>query len=100
MVIAGVYLGFVLVVIITFRRVGRREELLALVLGGLGNLLPRLWWGSVWDYLYLPLAGLWFNLCDVLICVGGLAFGLREAGILDHDGHNYIVRRHRDSGRQ
>ena len=48
--------------------------LLALVLGGLGNLLPRLLLGGVWDYLYFPVLGFWFNLSDVLICVGVIIY--------------------------
>jgi len=42
----------------------------ALALGGLGNLIPRLWLGGVWDYIYFAHGGFWFNLSDALITVG------------------------------
>ena len=48
-----------------------------LVLGGLGNLLPRMVWGSVWDYIYIQILPFWFNLSDVLITAGVASYILR-----------------------
>ena len=45
-----------------------------LAVGGVGNLVPRLIWSGVWDYLYFPVLGFWFNLSDVLICVGVIIY--------------------------
>ncbi|HCQ31126.1 TPA: hypothetical protein DIU27_01925 [Candidatus Collierbacteria bacterium] len=44
--------------------------LLPLIFGGMGNLIPRLLWGGVWDYLYLPVMPFWFNISDVMITIG------------------------------
>lgn len=49
-----------------------------LALGGLGNLVSRLFWGGVWDYIYLPILPFWFNLSDVMIAGGILAYGWGE----------------------
>lgn len=62
-------------------------ELILLALGGLGNLLPRLFWGGVWDYLQVPLLPFWFNISDIMITAGLLSY------ILKGDGNSDIVRR-------
>jgi len=54
--------------------------LCCLALGGLGNFLPRIIFGSVWDYVELPALGLWINLSDVLISVSVLSYILIADG--------------------
>lgn len=54
--------------------------------GGLGNLLSRLFLGSVWDYVFLPFLPFWFNLSDVLITVGVASY------ILGCNGNTSSVR--------
>lgn len=51
--------------------------------GGVSNLLERLRWGSVYDYLQFPhapgrLKQYVFNLADLAILLGGLALALRR----------------------
>ncbi len=48
--------------------------LICLGLGGLGNLVPRLVFGNVWDYISLPFWGLWINLSDILISISVLSY--------------------------
>lgn len=69
-----IYLLFVSWVVFRVRKGKRQVGLMAMVLGGLGNLLPRLWVGSVWDYLYFPVLGFWFNLSDALISFGVISY--------------------------
>jgi lipoprotein signal peptidase len=45
-----------------------------LLVGGWGNLLDRVVHGSVTDWIVLPSTGLWFNLADIYITLGLLAF--------------------------
>ncbi len=52
--------------------------LLMILIGGLGNLIPRLFQGGVWDYIYLPLLPFWFNFSDVMITGGVFLYGWRE----------------------
>ena len=47
--------------------------LICLAIGGLGNILPRIVYGSVWDYIRLPL-GLWVNMSDVLITLSVVSY--------------------------
>lgn len=47
---------------------GRGSKLL--LAGALGNLLSRLILGFVFDYIKIPMVGLWFNLSDVMIMIG------------------------------
>lgn len=46
------------------------------LVGGAANLLSRLLWDGVWDYLPVPLVNLWFNGADMAIFLGivGLLF--------------------------
>ena len=48
--------------------------LVSLLIGGLGNMVPRLLYGNVWDYIFLKPLGLWFNISDVLILVSVLSY--------------------------
>lgn len=80
-----VIVGVLLLLIVWARGESDKREtslpLLALILGGLGNLIPRLWLGSVWDYIYFPVLGFWFNLADALISFGIISY------ILEGDGN-------------
>lgn len=48
--------------------------LVSLLIGGLGNMVPRLLYGNVWDYILFKPLGLWFNISDVLILVSVLSY--------------------------
>ncbi len=54
--------------------------LCCLALGGVGNLIPRVIFGSVWDYVEIPFLSLWINLSDVLISVSVLSYILIADG--------------------
>lgn len=58
-----------LLLLLLFRCAKQIEERLILW-GGLANFLDRLVFGSVTDWLQLPLTNLWFNLADVYIVAG------------------------------
>jgi lipoprotein signal peptidase len=57
-----------------------RPGMILILLGAAGNLLSRLIWGSVWDYVCLPLLPFCFNLCDVLISLGVVSYILGDNG--------------------
>ena len=78
---------YIVFVFAYFRFKSGRDNLglLLLIFGGLGNLLPRLIWGGVWDYLCLPILPFWFNLSDVMISLGVVSY------ILMGDGNTDIV---------
>jgi lipoprotein signal peptidase len=57
-----------------------RWFLFLLALGGAGNLVSRVVWGSVWDYLTLPFLPFSFNLADVLISLGVVSYILGGNG--------------------
>ena len=81
----GVFLALVIWFLVSSKTNKNQLWLLALLFGGLGNLLPRLVLGSVWDYLYFPVLAFWFNLSDVLITGGVISY------ILGGDGNpNFI----------
>jgi lipoprotein signal peptidase len=48
--------------------IGKGSKLL--LAGALGNLLSRLILGFVFDYIKIPMIGLWFNFSDVMIMIG------------------------------
>ena len=77
-----------------YKRKKIRPFLLLITLGGLGNIVSRLIWGSVWDYICLPLLPFCFNLCDVLISLGVVSY------ILGGNGDRSSVRRQRDNNHQ
>ena len=54
--------------------------LVIIFFGGLGNILSRVFAGSVWDYIYLPSLPFWFNLSDCLITVGVVSYILGSNG--------------------
>lgn len=62
-----------------------------LVLGGLGNMLSRLIWGGIWDYLYLPVLPFWFNLSDVLITIGVIVYGWGKTDYNTSNGNTDLV---------
>lgn len=45
-----------------------------LIVGGVGNVVPRLFWGYVWDYIEVPYLNLWVNLSDVVISIAVLSY--------------------------
>ncbi len=77
-----IYLLFVTVFLRKFLPTGR-SAFLMLAVGGLGNLIPRLVWGGVWDYIHFPGVSLWFNLSDVLISLGVISYILSSNGDCD-----------------
>jgi lipoprotein signal peptidase len=60
--------------------------LVLIMLGGLGNMLPRVIWGGVWDYLQAPILPFWFNISDILITIGVVSY------ILELNGHRDSIR--------
>jgi lipoprotein signal peptidase len=68
---------------------GKAVSLIAL--GGIGNLFSRVIWGSVWDYVCIPLLPFCFNLADILICLGVVSY------ILGVNGNRSTLRRQRDT---
>lgn len=65
-----------------------------ILLGGLGNIVSRVFWGSVWDYICLPLLPFCFNISDVLISIGVVSY------ILGSNGNRSTLRGQRNSGNQ
>ena len=57
-----------------------RLFLFLLALGGAGNLICRVVWGGVWDYISLPFLPFTFNLADVLISLGVVSYILGSNG--------------------
>lgn len=70
----------------------RSTHLLLIGVGGLGNIVSRIIWGSVWDYICLPFFPFCFNLSDLLICLGVVSY------ILGVNGNRSTLRRQRDTG--
>lgn len=66
------------------------EEFDLLILGGLGNLVPRLLFGGVWDYI--PYYFFWGNLSDLIISVGVFSY------ILGVNGNRDTLRGRKDIG--
>lgn len=66
--------------------------LFLMALGGLGNLLNRLIWGNVWDYISLSVLPFSFNLSDLLISLGVVSY------ILGVNGDRRTIRRQRNTG--
>lgn len=59
----------------------RDERFEKLVWGGLGNLVPRVLFGGVWDYI--PYYFFWGNLSDLIITVGVFSYILGTNGDRD-----------------
>lgn len=57
----------------------RDEKFELLIWGGLGNLLPRMLFGGVWDYV--PYYFFWGNVSDLIITVGVLSFLRKQESI-------------------
>ncbi len=71
-----IYLGLV----VMFFMVSKKEKVAMwfILVGGLGNLVPRIIFGSVWDYIYAPFLPFQFNLSDVFITTGVILYILSE----------------------
>lgn len=68
---------------IVYEKVKRNRDHMALnliLIGGLGNLVCRLLWGSVWDYVCFSFMPFCFNLSDVLISIGVVSYILGDNG--------------------
>lgn len=78
----AIYLLFITIFLLKFLPSGGTPFMM-LATGGLGNLVPRLVWGGVWDYIKFPGTSLWFNLSDVLICLGVVSYILSSNGDSD-----------------
>lgn len=68
--------GFLLLSLVYLWKRGLLSNLfvMMLLIGGAGNMLPRIAWGYVWDYIRLPYLELWINLSDVLISVSAMSY--------------------------
>jgi lipoprotein signal peptidase len=53
-----------------YQRGWYRFGLLLILTGGLGNLIDRLLFGSVRDFIYYPVLGFYGNLADIFLVVG------------------------------
>lgn len=86
--------GIVCIYLFRFRLIGRngRRCFILLFLGGIGNMVSRLIWGSVWDYICLSFLPFCFNLSDVLISFGVVSY------ILGVNGNRSALRRRRNVG--
>lgn len=85
----GLFIGWLIYKI--FKKEKVRPFLFLISLGGLGNIICRLVWGSVWDYICLPFMPFCFNLSDVLISLGVVSY------ILGGDGNRSSLRRQRNA---
>jgi len=70
--------GYVLSLLKNDKKIGR--GLCFVLIGGLVNLMMRVWWGSVWDYISISFLPFVFNLSDVLITVGVVATFFKRNG--------------------
>lgn len=75
---AIIFLGYMTALI----RKGMAVNVFLIVLGfgAIGNMLPRLIFGDVWDYIYFNSVGLWVNLSDLLISFSVLSYILSPDG--------------------
>jgi lipoprotein signal peptidase len=96
LIISVVSLGlFFSWMIYEFLRFHRNSTYLLLIgLGGLGNVICRVIWGNVWDYVCIPFLPFCFNLSDVLISLGVVSY------ILGVNGNRSTLRGQRDTGNQ
>ncbi|MDO8521504.1 MAG: signal peptidase II [bacterium] len=75
--------GAALLLLIAAVRAYRRRAfsstwaLSAILAGGIANMIDRIFWNSITDYLVLP-GGLFFNIADVLIVAGLVAWIFTE----------------------
>jgi len=86
----GLFIGWYLYERIKLKK--KSTFLLVIALGGLGNVICRLIWGSVWDYICIPVLPFCFNLSDVLISLGVVSY------ILGVNGNRSTLRGQRDTG--
>jgi lipoprotein signal peptidase len=86
----GFFVGWYLYERIVLKR--NRWPLYLMALGGVSNIVSRLVWGSVWDYICLPFLPFCFNLADVLISMGVVSY------ILGVNGNRNSLRGQRDTG--
>lgn len=54
--------------------------MLCMLIGGVGNMVPRIVYGNVWDYVNIEQLGLWINMSDVLISVSAISYILKANG--------------------
>jgi lipoprotein signal peptidase len=80
----GIFIAWFVFELVKYKKF--RPFLFLIALGGLGNIIGRLVWGSVWDYVCLPLVPFCFNLSDVLISFGVVSY------ILGIDGNRSSLR--------
>jgi len=78
--------------LIKFKKI--RSYIFLILLGGLGNIAGRVFWGSVWDYVCVPYVPFCFNFSDVLISIGVVSY------ILGGNGNRSTLRGQRDTGNQ
>ena len=45
-----------------------------MIVGGGVNIISRLFFGGVWDYLKIPILGLWVNFSDIMITSGVILY--------------------------
>lgn len=93
LIISEVTYGIFIVWYLLIRWSKKRDYLylLLLCLGGGVNIVCRLIWGSVWDYICIPFLPFCFNLSDVLISLGVVSY------ILGINGNRCSLRRQGNS---
>lgn len=79
----GVFVLIVYTIVNFFKNNRVNNFLLCLAVGGVGNLVPRFVFGSVWDYIPFYPLNLWINLSDILITLSVLSYILRTYGTKD-----------------
>lgn len=70
--LTGIVMVFGISILVLRKRISR--YLLMIFIGGLGNLLWRIIWGSVWDYIKVPFFDIWLNFSDILISFGAISY--------------------------
>lgn len=66
----GVWMIGLLLILVIWKLDGWSKWMIGV--GGFINLVDRLVYGSVWDYIYWPWLGLWNNGADLMIFVGAI----------------------------
>lgn len=67
---------FVSVAAVVWIKYAKRKSiyLFIMLVGGIGNIIARMVWGYVWDYIEISYFGLWVNFSDLMISFGALSY--------------------------
>lgn len=85
----GLFFIWIIYEFVRFHR--KSTHLLLIGIGGLGNVICRIIYGSVWDYICLSFLPFCFNLSDLLISLGVVSY------ILGVNGNRSPLRRQRNT---